>query len=69
MVLRQNRETKMHVIITINCQDETFEGQHNRILKELFKKLKIKDYPTVIKDLNGNTVGSVEYIDSLDSND
>jgi len=53
------------IIITINTDNAAFEDEDEapRILRELSKNLNISDFPTVLRDVNGNIVGSVEYVE------
>jgi len=57
------------IIITINIDNAAFADEDKaprilrRILKELSKRLKISDFPTMVRDRNGNYVGRVEYVE------
>jgi len=53
------------IIITINTDNAAFadEDEAPRILKELSKRMEIGDFPTMLRDINGNCVGSVEYVE------
>ena len=55
-----------NIKININMENAAFEGNNkeyelNRILKELADKIRNYETPTKLKDINGNTVGIVEY--------
>jgi len=53
------------IIITINTDNAAFddEDELRRILKELSERIEISDFPTMLRDINGNYVGSIEYVE------
>jgi len=57
------------IIITIDTDNAAFDDEDEaprilrRILKELSERIEISDFPTMLRDINGNYVGSVEYVE------
>lgn len=51
--------------LTIDCDNDAFVGNKHaeiaRILREVAAKIEAGKYVTKLRDINGNTVGSVEF--------